>query len=261
MSEVNGKPETPEQPTVPAGTETQPTQQPANPTVEASDAVKSYLKGLGLESASISEELVKVAEAGIKQKASVSRLSLEKEQLLAQMTSRGEEPEVEATEVEEPEGQEPEPKQTPPATQPTPTAEQTTKGVTANELFDLSMMIQNSFPELVDEAQDGRLFKDLRQRGFFSANGINKKDIYDYLSQRNADAKELRELREFKQKYSQPNPNSNPAYTPQPGVVLDYQGEMTKDYAHKLVLSGDRSNKRYLEAVEFLRKDAVKVFK
>lgn len=257
MSEVNGKPDAPEQTTVPAGTETQPTQpeQPANPTVEASDAVKSYLKGLGLESAPISEELIKVAEAGIKQKASVSKLSLEKEQLLAQMTSRGEEPQVTEPEpVEEPE-------KTQPATQPTPTAEPTTKGVTANDLFDLSMMIQNSFPELVDEAQDGRLFKDLRQRGYFSANGINKKDIYDYLAQRNADAKELRELREFKQKMSQPNPNSNPAYAPQPGVALNYQGEMTKDYAHKLVLSGDRNNKRYLEALEFLRKDAGKVFK
>ena len=259
MSEVNGKPDAPEQTTVPAGTETQPTQpeQPANPTVEASDAVKSYLKGLGLESAPISEELIKVAEAGMKQKASVSKLSLEKEQLLAQMTSRGEEPQFTEPEQEP----EKEPEQTPPEPQSKPTTEPTTTGVTANDLFDLSMMIQNSFPELVDEAQDGRLFKDLRQRGFFSAAGINKKDIYDYLSQRNADAKELRELREFKQKYSQPNPNSNPSYNPQAGVALNYQGEMTKDYAHKLVLSGDKSNKRYLEAVEFLRKDAVKVFK
>lgn len=252
MSEVNGKPEAPEQTTVPAGTETQPTQpeQPANPTVEASDAVKSYLKGLGLESAPISEELIKVAEAGIKQKASVSRLSLEKEQLLAQMTSRGEEPQFTEPEPEQPA------EQTPPATQPTPTAEPTTKGVTANDLFDLSMMIQSSFPELLNEAQDGSLFKDLRQRGFFSAAGINKKDIYDYLSQKNADAKELRELREFKEKYSQPNPNTNPTYTPQAGVALDYQGEMTKDFAHKLVLSGNRQHKRYLEALEVLRKDA-----
>lgn len=253
MSEVNGKPDAPEQTTVPAGTDTQPTQpeQPANPTVEASDAVKSYLKGLGLESAPISEELIKVAEAGIKQKASVSKLSLEKEQLLAQMTSRGEEPQFTEPEPEKP--AEP----TPPATQPTPTAEQTTKGVTANDLFDLSMMIQSSFPELVDEAQDGRLFKDLRQRGYFSAAGINKKDIYDYLSQRNADAKELRELREFKAKMSQPNPNTNPAYAPKPGVDLGYQGEMTKEFAHNLVMSGQRSNKRYGEALEFLRKDAM----
>lgn len=253
MSEVNGKPDAPEQTTAPAGTDAQPTQpeQPANPTVEASDAVKSYLKGLGLESAPISEELIKVAEAGIKQKASVSKLSLEKEQLLAQMTSRGEEPQFTEPEPEKP--AEP----TPPATPATPTQEQTTKGVTANDLFDLSMMIQSSFPELVDEAQDGRLFKDLRQRGYFSAAGINKKDIYDYLSQRNADAKELRELREFKAKYSQPNPNTNPAYTPKPGVDLGYQGEMTKEFAHNLVMSGQRSNKRYGEALEFLRKDAM----
>lgn len=253
MSEVNGKPDAPEQTTVPAGTDTQPTQpeQPANPTVEASDAVKSYLKGLGLESAPISEELIKVAEAGIKQKASVSKLSLEKEQLLAQMTSRGEEPQITEPEPE------PTPEPTQPATPATPTQEPTTKGVTANDLFDLSMMIQSSFPELVDEAQDGRLFKDLRQRGYFSAAGINKKDIYDYLSQRNADAKELRELREFKAKMSQPNPNTNPAYAPKPGVDLGYQGEMTKEFAHNLVMSGQRSNKRYGEALEFLRKDAM----
>lgn len=253
MSEVNGKPDAPEQTTVPAGTETQSTQaeQPANPTVEASDAVKSYLKGLGLESAPISEELIKVAEAGIKQKASVSKLSLEKEQLLAQMTSRGEEPQFTEPEPEKA------PELTQPATPATPTQEQTTKGVTANDLFDLSMMIQTNFPELVDEAQDGRLFKDLRQRGYFSATGINKKDIYDYLSQRNSDMKELRELREFKQKYSQPNPNTNPTYAPKPGVDLGYQGEMTKEFAHNLVMSGQRSNKRYGEALEFLRKDAM----
>lgn len=256
MSEVNGKPEAPEQTTTPAGTDVQSTQteQPANPTVEASDAVKSYLKGLGLESAPVTEELIKVAEAGIKQKASVSKLSLEKEQLLAQMTSRGEEPHFKEPELEK------EAEQTPPATQPTPTAEPTTRGVTANDLFDLSMMIQSSFPELLNEAQDGSLFKDLRQRGFFSAAGINKKDIYDYLSAKNAAAQELRELREFKEKYSQPNPNTNPAYTPQAGVNLTYQGEMNKDFAHKLVLSGDRNNKRYLEALEFLRKDASKAF-
>lgn len=257
MSEVNGKPDAPEQATVVAGTTPQPEQQeqPANPTVEASDAVKAYLKGLGLESAPISEELVKVAEAGIKQKASVSKLSLEKEQLLAQITSRGED-----TTIVEPE---PQPEETPtqPEPQPTPMAETMTKGVTPNDLFDLSMMIQTSFPELLDEAQDGRLFKDLRQRGFFSAKGINKKDIYDYLSVRNSEAKELRELREFKQKMSQPNPNNNPAYNPQPGVALNYQGEMTKDYAHNLVLSGDKQNKRYLEALEFLRNDASKVYR
>ena len=252
MSEENGKPVAPEQTTTPAGTDVQPTQpqQPANPTVEASDAVKSYLKGLGLESASISEELIKVAEAGIKQKASVSKLSLEKEQLLAQMASRGEEPQLSDPEPEN------EPEKTQPETPSTPKTEPTTKGVTANDLFDLSMMIQANFPELIDKAQDGRLFADLRERGYFSAAGIDKKKIYDYLSQQNADAKELRELREFKNKYSQPNPQDNPTYNAQPGVNLGYTGEMNKKFAHDLVMSGDRSNKRYLEALEFLRKDA-----
>ena len=251
MSEANGKPESPADSTAPAGTETQNQTegQPANPTVEASDAVKSYLKGLGLESAPISEELVKVAEAGIKQKASVSKLSLEKEQLLAQMTSRGEVPEqpTQDTPVEAAPDTPPEPQ---------PQAEQKTQGVTANDLFDLSMMIQQSFPELVNEAQDGSLFKDLRQRGFFSAAGINKKEVYDYLTTRNADAKELRELREFKQQHSQPNPNDNPLYNATPGVDLN-TGEMNDQMAHQLVMSGQKDHKRYGEAVEFLRKKAV----
>lgn len=251
MSEVNGKPEAPEQTTAPVGADAQPTQQeqPANPTVEASEEVRSYLKGLGLESAPITDELIKVAEAGMKQKASVSKLSFEKEQLLAKMASRGED-----TSIPEPE-QEPEPTQ--PEPQPKPMAEPTTKGVTDNDLFDLSRMIATEFPELVEQAQDGSLFRQLRQLGYFTANGIDKKSVYDYLYKQNSDAKELRELREFKAKYGTPNPNANPAYNVQPGVDLGYTGEMTKDYAHKLVLSGNTQDKRYAEALDYLRKDAM----
>ena len=86
-----GKPENaPVQPTEPAGTGTQPTEQkPANPTVEMSDSVKSYLKGLGLEGVQATPELVKVAEAGMKQKESVSRKSQEVETLLARLASQG----------------------------------------------------------------------------------------------------------------------------------------------------------------------------
>ena len=62
-----GKPENaPVQPTATPGSEAQPTEQkPANPTVEMSDSVKSYLKGLGLEGVQATPELVKVAEAGM----------------------------------------------------------------------------------------------------------------------------------------------------------------------------------------------------
>lgn len=253
MSDENGKPVAPDQTTAPAGTDAQPeqTQQTANPTVEASDEVKSYLKGLGLEPTAFTEELVKVAEAGMKQKASVSKLSLEKEQLLAKMTSRGEDISLDDTPTES----------TPPATQTEPTPEPKTIGVSDNDLFDLSRMIATEFPELVDSAQDGSLFRELRQRGFFTSKGIDKKSIYDYLYKQNSDAKELRELREFKAKYGSPNPNANPTYNAQPGVNLGYTGEMTKDYAHKLVLSGQTQDKRYAEALEFLRKDAMGVNK
>lgn len=257
MSEVNGKPEAPEQTTTPAGTGMQPTQseQPANPTVEASDEVRSYLKGLGLESVPVTEELVKVAEAGMKQKASVSKLSFEKEQLLAKMTSRGEY----ATVPEQKPAENKTEPETPSATPQTPTEDvQMTRGVSDNDLFDLSRMIATEFKEIAPLAEDGSLFRDLRQLGYFTSRGIDKKAVYDYLAQRNAQAQELRELREFKAKYSQPNPNSNPAYNAQPGVNLGYTGEMTGQIAHDIVMSGDRSNKRYGEALEFLRKEAFK---
>lgn len=251
MSEVNGKPEAPEQATVSVGTETQPAQQeqPANPKVEASDEVRSYLKGLGLENASISEELIKVAEAGMKQKASVSKLSLEKEQLLAKMTSTGQD-----TSIPEPEESQTQPEPTP---QPTESAPMT-RGVSDNDLFDLSRMITTEFQDIAPLAEDGSIFRELRQLGYFTANGIDKKSVYEYLAQRNSQAKELRELREFKQKYGQPDPNANPTYNAQPGVSLSATGEMSKDMAHAIVLSGDRSNSRYAEALEFLRKTAVK---
>lgn len=65
-----GKPEAAPATTAPLGNEaqSQATQQPANPSVEMSDSVRSYLKGLGLEGVTATPELVKVAEAGMKQK-------------------------------------------------------------------------------------------------------------------------------------------------------------------------------------------------
>lgn len=253
MSELNGKPEAPEQTTTPegAGVQTEQTQQPANPTVEASDEVRSYLKGLGLDQAPLTQELVKVAEAGMKQKSSVSKLSFEKEQLLAKLSSQGAD-----TTIPEPEDTA---QQTQPAPAPQPTEQPTqTRGVTDNELFDLSRMIATEFAEIAPQAEDGSLFRELRQLGYFTSNGIDKKAVYDYLMVRNNQAKELRELREFKQKYSQANPDNNPVYNAQPGVNLGYTGDMNADFAHSLVMSGDRTNKRYGEALEFLRKAALK---
>lgn len=258
MSELNGKPEAPAQTTEPAGTGTQSeqTQQPANPTVEASPEVQSYLKGLGLDQAPLTAELVKVAEAGMKQKSSVSKLSFEKEQLLAKLSSQGQDLTIPEQQPQEPQ----QPAQpTPPTPAPQPMEQTTqTRGVTDNELFDLSRMIATEFSEIAPQAEDGSLFRELRQLGYFTANGIDKKSVYDYLKVRNDQAKELRELREFKQKYSQPDPSNNPAYNAQPGVNLGYTGDMNSQVAHAIVMSGDQSNKRYGEALEFLRKAALK---
>lgn len=259
MSENIGKPEAPVENTAPAGTEAQPQQpqQPANPTVEASPEVQSYLKGLGLENTPVTAELVKLAEAGMKQKASVSRLSLEKEQLLAKITSQGQQIPETPPEPQTPPETPQQPLEAAPQTQ-TQTTSPASRGVTDNDLFDLSRMIATEFQEIAPLAEDGSLFKDLRQLGYFTTEGIDKKAVYDYLSARNAQAKELRELREFKQKYGQPDPNANPAYNAQPGVQLGYTGEMTYDIAHSIVLSGNTTNPRYAEAVDTLRKKAMK---
>lgn len=240
--------------TISAGTEMQPAEalQPQTPVVEVSSEVKNYLKGLGLEAAPVTPELVKVAEAGIKQKQSVSRMTLEREQLMAKIQSQGVDADAYVAEsLKEPE---PEPTMQP---EPAPQAQPAQNGITDNDLFDLAQMISNNFKEIAPQAEDGSLFRELRQLGYFNAQGINKKAVYDYLSAKNAQAQELRELREFKQKYGQPDPSSNPIYNPQPGYNIT--GELSKDVAHSIVLSGDTKHPRYADAVAKLRENALKV--
>ena len=245
-----GKPDNaPVQPTEPAGTGSQPTEQnPANPTVEMSDSVKSYLKGLGLEGVQATPELVKVAEAGMKQKESVSRKSQEVETLLARLASQGKD-------TTEPEYTEPEEKKTEPSTPPQqPTETPAQIGVSDNDLFDLARLITTDFKELSESAQDGSIFRELRQLGYFTSKGIDKKAVYDYLSTKNAQAQELRELREFKQQHSQPDPSANPQYNATPGMNMS--GEMNHQLAHAIALQGPGS-KRYDEAIGFLRNEVL----
>ena len=250
-----GKPENaPVQPTATPGSEAQPTEQkPANPTVEMSDSVKSYLKGLGLDGVQATPELVKVAEAGMKQKESVSRKSQEVETLLARLASQGKDTSEPApiTSSEQTPTSEAQTQSTQPQ-QPTETTGQI--GVSDNDLFDLARMVTTDFKELSESAQDGSLFKELRQLGYFTSKGIDKKAVYDYLAGKNAAAQELRELREFKEKYSQPNPNANPIYNATPGINMD--GPMTHDLAHSIALQGPQG-KRYNEALAFLRKEVL----
>lgn len=249
-----GKPDVSADATAPAGTEAQQPEekQPANPSVEVSDSVKSYLKGLGLENAQATPELVKLAEVGMKQKESVSKKSLEVEQLLARLESQGKDTTIPETESQEAPKQEPE-KTTP---EPAPQATEAKIGVSDNDLFELARMISSDFKELVDGAQDGSIFRELRQLGYFTSKGINKKEIYEYLSKKNAAAQELRELREFKEKYEKPDPNAAPQYNAAPGINSD--AKMDSQLAHAIVLSGDRENKRYNEALQFLRTEAAK---
>lgn len=239
----NGEPVTPAAATDANATASQPAQGPvsANPAVEVPTEVKSYLKGLGLDNAQVTPEFLKLAEAGMKQKSSVSRLSLEKEQLLARLEGQG----VHETAIAEEESREPEVQQ--------PAAEEpkATGNISDNDLFRLSRTIATDFPELSDLAQDGSLFRELRQLGYFKASGINERETYNYLAAKNAQLKELRELREFKEQHSRVDTSTNPAYNPRPGLNMD--GDMNEQLARSIVYSGDTQNKRYQEAVHYLQ--------
>lgn len=239
----NGEPVTPAAATDANATASQPAQEPvsANPAVEVPTEVKSYLKGLGLDNAQVTPEFLKLAEAGMKQKSSVSRLSLEKEQLLARLEGQG----VHETAIAEEETREPEVQQ--------PAAEEpkATGNISDNDLFRLSRTIATDFPELSELAQDGSLFRELRQLGYFKASGINERETYNYLAAKNAQLKELRELREFKEQHSRVDTSTNPAYNPRPGLNMD--GDMNEQLARNIVYSGDTQNKRYQEAVHFLQ--------
>ena len=239
----NGEPVTPAAATDANATASQPAQEQvsANPAVEVPTEVKSYLKGLGLDNAQVTPEFLKLAEAGMKQKSSVSRLSLEKEQLLARLEGQG----IHEATITEEEPREPEVQQ--------PAAEEpkATGNISDNDLFRLSRTIATDFPELSDLAQDGSLFRELRQLGYFKASGINERETYNYLAAKNAQHKELRELREFKEQHSRVDTSTNPAYNPRPGLNMD--GDMNEQLARSIVYSGDAQNKRYQEAVHFLQ--------
>ena len=239
----NGEPVTPAAATDANATASQPAQEPvsANPAVEVPTEVKSYLKGLGLDNAQVTPEFLKLAEAGMKQKSSVSRLSLEKEQLLARLEGQG----IHENTIAEEEPREPE------VQQPAAEEHKATGNISDNDLFRLSRTIATDFPELSDLAQDGSLFRELRQLGYFKASGINERETYNYLAAKNAQLKELRELREFKEQHSRVDTSTNPAYNPRPGLNMD--GDMNEQLARSIVYSGDTQNKRYQEAVHYLQ--------
>lgn len=233
------------------GKENQPADHQSNLLESLSEDHRGYLKGIGIEEFN-SESLQKLVDSAQKQKQSVSQKSLELEQLKAQLQSQGKS-------VEVPE-ETPAPIQTQaPETQaPVATPEPSTpvRGVTENDLFDLSMTINRDFPELRDEAADGRLFAELRQFGYFGVEGINKKQVYEHLTRKHAQAKELAELRAFKEKYSQPDPSLNPTYNP--GSTISGKQEKTPDWARQVVaasINGQNvDEKTLIEARSILQK-------
>lgn len=238
------------EPTSTGGTEGQPNpsqdpaKTPAEPTVELSDEQKAYLKGIGVDDVNSFESIQKLIDTSIKQKSSVSKTSRELEELRVRLTTQGKPIEVELEEEPTPK---PEPQAaTPPAAG---TVGETSNGVSDNDLFDLTRMF-NEFPELADQAQDGRIFAELRQLGYFGTEGIRKKEIYEHLAGKNAEAKELRELREFKAKHSTPNPESGPQYDP--SVGLNLKGEMTGEVARQIIMQGNK-HERFDEARQFLQ--------
>ena len=197
-----------------------------------SEDQKSYLKGIGVETLD-ADAFARIVDSSIKQKSSVSDKSREVEELRAQLTSQGKPlaPAPVAAEEEE----EPVAPVAPPASTPGQSTQGQGKGVTENDLFDLSLTINRDFPELVNEAVDGRIFAELRQLGYFGVDGINKKQVYEYLNAKNTQAKELKELREFKEQYSQPDPSANPSYDPTNPISNSGQKDAT--WAKSMVLA------------------------
>lgn len=173
-----------------------------------SDEGKAYLKGLGIETLD-NDAFAKLVDSSIKQKSSVSDKSRELEELRARLSSQGQsiEPSAPVVEPQDP---------TPPVevTPQEPSTPASGRGVTENDLFDISTMIHSNFPELVDQAADGSLFAELRQLGHFGIDGINKKQVFEHLSAKHALAKELKELREFRAQHQAPDENENPIYNP-----------------------------------------------
>lgn len=184
-----------------------------------SDKEKSYMKGLGINEIN-AETLQKLVHSGLAQKDSVSKLSREKAEYEAMLASRGESTvngpsnqsqsgpvESDAVVLETPVGE---------STQELK-QEQSPAGVTKNDIWDLSLMINREFPELIDRAANGEIFNELTMRGYFGADGIDKKAVYEYLSRENATAKEFRELKEKVAEYEKAN-QSESQYNPQATV-------------------------------------------
>lgn len=184
-----------------------------------SDKEKSYMKGLGINEIN-AETLQKLVHSGLAQKDSVSKLSREKAEYEAMLASRGE------STVNGPSNQsQSEPVESDAVVLETPVGESTQElkqeqspaGVTKNDIWDLSLMINREFPELIDRAANGEIFNELTMRGYFGADGIDKKAVYEYLSRENATAKEFRELKEKVAEYEKAS-QSESQYNPQATV-------------------------------------------
>ena len=244
----------------PAGEGTQPAAEnqntpPANPTVEATAEQLAYMKGVGLENATLTPEFLKAIDLGMKQKSSVSNKELEITQLKAQLESRGQE--IQEVAPAAAEGQ-PAKAQQPvtPTPEPNPVQGQVGNGISQNDIFDVTQMINGfgvfSTPEAAKE-----VFDELRLRKLFGVTGVDKKGVYDYLTVKAAQVKELQELRKFKEEYSQPDPNANATYTLGAEITADTEIK-DRATAQAIVLAAIEGQqvdaKKLDEAREFLQK-------
>ena len=243
----------------PADEGTQPTAEnpntpPANPTVEATAEQLAYMRGVGLENATLTPEFLKAIDLGMKQKSSVSNKELEITQLKAQLESRGQEAQ-EAPVQQAPEPQQP-PVQPTPIPEPNPVQGQVGNGISQNDIFDVTQMI-NGFGVFNTPEAAKEVFDELRLRKLFGVTGVDKKGVYDYLSVKSAQVKELQELRKFKEEYSQPDPNANPSYNLGAEITADTEVK-DRATAQAIVLAAIEGQqvdaKKLNEAREFLQK-------
>lgn len=223
------------------------------------ESQQNYLKSLGVTELT-QDTLAKIINSGIKQKDSVSKMSQEVESYKIQLESAGkrvEEAEEKASRAQEPA----EPPVQSAQQQSTVESHDDNKIISEDDLFMFARMIKTDFPALKEEAEDGRLFGELRQLGYFGVGGIKTKAAYEYLTKRNAQQAELNELREFKKKASQPVQGQAPSY--EPTYQLKESDKMTEEAARMIIAESitkhDENVPRLNEARQFLQRKAANI--
>jgi hypothetical protein len=215
---------------------------------ELDESYRDHLKGLSIEKID-KETIKKIIESSMAQKKSVSNKSRElvekdKEiENLRQILEGQSQIEDDTDEID-----------TPPSDPVKPSGSPSQHiAVTENDLFDIFKDYSRDFPELAATADTSEIVNELKAFGYLTADGFNKARIFDHLSARNKQARELKELREFKEQYSKPT-----VETYDGNLSVNYTGDMTGEVARKIVLDSYGSanpHPRLTEAQEFLNNE------